>query len=281
MASAGSRPVPARKVNSTWLGPNSTSMRAQRQAEIDDVGAQDLQDRVHLVVALLGQVLVALVQQRHVGRLAGLAGVGRIAEAELALLQLEEMELDFEAGDEIVAAVAQRLERAAVDVARAERHRPAVGKMDVAQHPAGMRRPRQHAEGRGIGQHHHVGRALELLHAEAAARLPDREHRAVRGVLQQHRRGEADAVLQRRVDLARRQRSCRAARRAGRRRPAARPTARPPGCGAPPRASPSCGRRSTGPRARPGSRRAYATSGGMVLAAQLEPLRRRASKSFQ
>ena len=38
---------------------------------------------------------------------------------------------------------------------------------------------------------------------------------------------------------------------------------------------------STGPRVRPGVMRAYATSGGMVLAAQLEPLRRRASTSFQ
>ena len=107
------------------------------------------------------------------------------------------MELDFEAGDEIVAAVAQRPQRIPADVPRAERHRPAVGKMDVAQHPARMQRPRQHAKGRGVGQHDYVGRALELLHAEAAARLPDREHRAVRGVLEQHRRGEADAVLER------------------------------------------------------------------------------------
>ena len=68
---------------------------------------------IHLVVALLGQVLVALVEQRHVGRLARLAGLARIADAELGLLQLEEMELDLQAGDELVAALGQRLQRAA------------------------------------------------------------------------------------------------------------------------------------------------------------------------
>ena len=46
------------------------------------------------------------------------------------------------------------------------------------------------------------GRALELLHPEATAGLPDREHGAVRGVLEQHGRRDADAVLDRRVDLA-------------------------------------------------------------------------------
>ena len=97
---------------------------AQRQAEIDEVGAQDLQDRVHLVVTLLGQVLIALVQQGHVGRFAGLAGV---RNAKLRRLQLEEMEFDFEAGDEIVAALAQRLQRAPANVPRAERHGAAVG----------------------------------------------------------------------------------------------------------------------------------------------------------
>ena len=172
--------------------------RAQRQAEIDQIGAQDLEDWVHLVVALLGQVLIALVEQRHVGRLARLAGV---AGAEARPFQLEEMELDFEAGDEVEAAIAQGREGAAQDLARAEWHRPAVGEVDVAQHPAGMRRPGQGAKGRGIGQHDHVGRALQLLHAEATARLPDREHRAVRRILQQHGRGEADAVLQRRIDF--------------------------------------------------------------------------------
>ena len=177
--------------------------RAQRQAEIDEVGPQDLQDRVHLVVALLGQVLIALVEQRHVGWLARLAG---IAVAELRLFQLEQMEFDFEAGDEIIAAIGEGRERVAQDMARTQRHRPAVGEVDVAQHPAGMRRPGQGPEGRGIGQHDHVGRAFQLLHAEAAARLPDREDRAVRRVLQQQGGGEADTVLQCRVDFRRHQR---------------------------------------------------------------------------
>ncbi len=57
--------------------------RAQRQAEVHDVGAQDLEDRIHLVVTLLGQVLVALVQQRRPRAARRLAGLAGIADAEL------------------------------------------------------------------------------------------------------------------------------------------------------------------------------------------------------
>ena len=250
--------------------------RAQRQAEIDQIGAQDLQDRIHLVVALLGQVLVALVQQRHVGRLARLAG---IADAQLRLLKLEQMELDFQAGDEIVAAISQGRERPAQDMAGAKWHRPAVGEVDVAQHPAGVRRPGQGAEGRGIGQHDHVGRALQLLHAEAAARLPDREHRAVRGVLQQHRRREADAVLQRRVDFRRHDRlAAQDAVLVGEGQPHDGHFARlhaPLGLA-------RSGLAFLVPEARAlDQRHGYATSGGTVSAAQLEERRRRTSTSFQ
>jgi hypothetical protein len=84
------------------------------------------------------------------------------------------MELDFQPRHQIVALLGQRCEALAQDVARAERHWPAIGIKNVAQHPAGVRCPGQHAEGAGIWQHHHFGRALELLHPEAAARRPYR-----------------------------------------------------------------------------------------------------------
>jgi hypothetical protein len=72
-----------------------------------------------------------------------------------------------------------------------ERHRRAVLEVDVAQHPAGLRRPRQHAERGGIGDHEEVAAALHLRHAEAAARREDRKRRLVRGVL-----GESVVVIE-------------------------------------------------------------------------------------
>ncbi len=45
--------------------------RTHRQAEAGDVRAQDFEDRIHRVVTLLGQVLIALVEQGDLGRLAG------------------------------------------------------------------------------------------------------------------------------------------------------------------------------------------------------------------
>ena len=160
---------------------------AQRQAEIDDVGAQDLQDGIHLVVALLGQVLVALVQQRHVGRLARLAGLAGIADAELALLQLEQMELDFEAGDEVVAAIGQRLQRAL------RRHgacrAASAGRRGSRCRTASSRNAAPTAgRGRSPGSGSITTSAApsSSFMPKPAARLPDREHRAVRGVLQQH-----------------------------------------------------------------------------------------------
>src|SRR6478736_6444970 len=51
--------------------------RAQRQAERQDVAPDYLQHRLHLVVALLGEILIAVRQQAHRRRLARLAGILR------------------------------------------------------------------------------------------------------------------------------------------------------------------------------------------------------------
>ena len=85
------------------------------------------------------------------------------------VLELEHMELDLEAGHVVEAGVGELLQRAAIEMAGRERHRLAVGEIDVAQHPAGLRRPGQHAEGGGIGDHQEIAAALHLRHAEAAA----------------------------------------------------------------------------------------------------------------
>ena len=51
--------------------------RPQRQAQRQDVAPDDFEHRLHLVVALLGQILIALRQQADRRRLAGLAGILR------------------------------------------------------------------------------------------------------------------------------------------------------------------------------------------------------------
>jgi hypothetical protein len=103
--------------------------RAQRQPERDDLAAHDLEDRLHLIEAVLGQVLVALGEQAHVGRL---AGPGGIAGIQPRVIQLEDVELDLEPGHIVEPGVGELLQRAAIDMAGRERHRLAVGEIDVA-----------------------------------------------------------------------------------------------------------------------------------------------------
>ena len=69
--------------------------RAQRQAKRLQMVAQRLQQRVERVVAVLGQILIAVVQRRDLRRRAGHRDVVRIGERPLALQQ---MEFDFQAG---------------------------------------------------------------------------------------------------------------------------------------------------------------------------------------
>ena len=70
--------------------------RAQRHAERLDAAADRLQRRVDLIEARLGQILVALIEQAHLGRLRRPGGVLR---REPRVFQLEEMKFDFEPGE--------------------------------------------------------------------------------------------------------------------------------------------------------------------------------------
>ena len=177
--------------------------RAQGQAERQHVAPDDFQHRLHLVVALLGQILIAVRQQADIGRRARLS---RMLRRHFGVFELEDVEFDFEARDEIVAALCQLIEHRSIKMSRRERHRPPIGKMQIAHQPSRARRPRQHAKRGGIGHHQHVGGAFHLLHPKAAAGGEHRKHRAVRGVLGEHRGGDRAAVLQRGQRLARHQR---------------------------------------------------------------------------
>ena len=170
--------------------------RAQGQAQAGEVFLQDAQHRVELVVLVLAQELVAGREQLHLGRIAGLPGVGRRG---VLPRDPEDVELDFQPHDQLL--IAQPLHRFLQEPASVVGDGPAVLEIQIAQHPAGVGRPGQDAEGGRIGHHQHVARALELGHADAAARREGREDRAMRGVLKQQGAGEADARLQRRFDL--------------------------------------------------------------------------------
>ena len=84
--------------------------RAQRQAERDDAAADRLQRRVDLIEAALGEILIALIEQAHLGRARRPGGVFR---REPRVLQLEQMKFDFEPGEVIEAGVLQPRERIA------------------------------------------------------------------------------------------------------------------------------------------------------------------------
>ena len=177
--------------------------RSQGQAERQHVAPDDFQRRLHLVVALLGQILIAVRQQAHRRRPPGLAGILR---RHVRVFQLEEVEFDLEARDEIVTAASELIEHLAIEMARGERHRAAVAEIEVAQQPSRRRRPGQHAKGSRVCHHQHVGGTLHLLHAKAAAGSEHREHRLVRGVLGEHRGGDGAAAFQRGHRFARDQR---------------------------------------------------------------------------
>ena len=168
--------------------------RAQREIERDDATAQRRDRLIEQVEARLGEILIALREQADLRRFRRPGGVGG---RKPRVLQLEQMEFHLEPGEIVVARVAEFFERVAIERARRERHRLAVGEIDVAQHPAGLLGPWQDAERAGIGDHHEVGAALHLRHVEAAAGGKHRKHALVRSVLGEQRRRHADAGTQR------------------------------------------------------------------------------------
>ena len=111
------------------------------------------------------------------------------------------MKLDLQAGQIVEPGVGQFFQSAAIKMSGRERHRRAVGEIDIAQHPSGVRRPRQHAKRRGIGDHEKIAAAFHFRHAEAAARGEHGKHGLVRGVLGEQRGGNRAAVAHERGRL--------------------------------------------------------------------------------
>jgi len=167
--------------------------RAQRQAERLHAAADLLQHRIELIEPRLGEVLESLGDQADLRRGRRPGGVLR---REARIDDAEQVEFDLEPGHEIEAGGAEPRQCVAVDPPRRERHRLAVGEIDVAQHPAGARRPWQHAKRRRVRDHDEITAALHFLEAEAAARREHRKRGLVGGVLGEQRRRHGDAALE-------------------------------------------------------------------------------------
>ena len=133
-------------------------------------------------------------QQADRGRLARLAGILR---RHFCVFELEDVEFDLEAGDKVVAALCELREHRPVEMAGRKRHRPPVGKINIAQQPAGRRRPWQHAKTCGVRHHQNIGGAFHFPHPKTAARGEHRKYGPMRGVLGKHRRGDGASALQR------------------------------------------------------------------------------------
>ena len=104
-------------------GPQFDFHRAQRHTERRDAAADRLQRRIDLIEAALGEILVALVEQAHLGRPRRPGGVlGR----QPRIFQLEQMEFDFQAGEVIESGRFEPRKRIATNLPRRKRHRLAV-----------------------------------------------------------------------------------------------------------------------------------------------------------
>ncbi len=111
------------------------------------------------------------------------------------------MKFDLEPGEKIKAGRREPRQGVLQDPPGRERHRLAVGEINIAEKPAGIwrpivRAPRQHAERRRIGHHDEIAGALHLRHVEAAAGGEHRIGGLVRGVLGEKRRRHRDAAGQ-------------------------------------------------------------------------------------
>ena len=82
-------------VNSHWLGPSSISSERSGNPSASIPLRRMLEDRIDLIEARFGQILKALRDQLTVRRLARPGGVGG---REPRVLDLEQMEFDFEPG---------------------------------------------------------------------------------------------------------------------------------------------------------------------------------------
>ena len=120
------------------------------------------------------------------------------SSVELILGDAQQIPLDLQARRrKPMPLLGQPLELPAQQLPRREVKRHAAVEIFVAQHPADAGRPRQHAEGRGIGNDGEIGRAGHLVEAHAAAARERREGAGIGGIERGGR--DVDVVAARRA----------------------------------------------------------------------------------
>ena len=168
--------------------------RLQRQPERDHVLTQNLKNWRDLIVAALGQILIAMrcvAHQRRFGR-----PVQRV-RPKPRVFYFEQVKFKLDAGDIIETRLCQLGERVAIKLSGCDRDLPAIVKIAIAQNPAGIRGPWQRTKGARIGEHDKIAGSAHFWHLHSGARLKDRENRPMRCILGQQRAGHGDAVAER------------------------------------------------------------------------------------
>ena len=167
--------------------------RPQRQAQALRGVAHDGQGLIGLVGPALSQQVVAGVDHRHPGRLAGPGGQGRV---EAILVDAVDVEFDLQATAQAVARRGQARQCLLQHMARIDGHGAAVGKVRLGAQPAGVGRPGQATQAARVGQQHQVVGKAKAGQVIQRTRLEHGVSRAVRAVLEQHGADQPQAVAQ-------------------------------------------------------------------------------------
>ncbi len=112
----------------------------------------------------------------------------------------KQVEFHFQTAHQLKALASQLTQCTAQTAASIVFHRLAVGIIQVAKNPTGIRGPGQATKCAGVGHHDQVGSAGQLLSTHTRARLPHWHGGTVRGVLQNQRGGHGAAIDQRAAD---------------------------------------------------------------------------------
>src|SRR5215831_15239685 len=165
--------------------------RAGRQPDRGQPVPDRLKRAGHAVQPYLREVLVAQLEDAHLRRRRGEPGVLR---QDRIGAEPHDVVLDLYPGEVVVARLAEFAQHAAHQAAAVQRHRLAVGEIDVAEHPAGTVGPWQDPERGRIRYQHDIREPGELIDAKAAARRERRHEHLVAAVEAVDRPGEVEPV---------------------------------------------------------------------------------------
>ena len=165
-----------------------------RQFQGRCIPPDEFHHRFDTVIVLFGQVLVAMGEQC---RIRGLLGFPAVVVFQVGCGDPVYRELHLQPANHLHPGIQQPRHRLSQDVPGGQVNRTTVMEEKVGKHPAGARRPGQHAERGGIGNHHQVRRPGQDPGPEAGILVPHGKHRGMRCILEQQRAGDRHTVLHR------------------------------------------------------------------------------------